>query len=101
MSFRQDLFGFGEPMEGHWDGFQRINTDTKNGGIIGVFRHGAIETKRVVTVRYLDPLSTYEVRFLDGKLLATLTGDQLKTIGFELQLNKLFSGELFEIRKAQ
>jgi alpha-galactosidase len=29
MSYRQDLPGFGEPKEGLWDGFQRINTDTK------------------------------------------------------------------------
>ena len=43
MSFRQDLPGFGEPMEGMWDGFQRINTETKDGGIIGIFRHGSVE----------------------------------------------------------
>lgn len=36
MSYRQDLANFGEPMEGHWDGYQRINFDTKSGGIIGV-----------------------------------------------------------------
>ncbi len=29
MSYRQDLPGFGEPMEGMWDGFQRMNTDLK------------------------------------------------------------------------
>jgi len=99
MSFRQDLPGFGEPMEGHWDGFQRINTETKTGGIIAVFRHGATEKKRLVTVRYLDPVATYEVRFMDGKLMATLTGEQLKTKGFNLNLNELYSGELLEIRK--
>ncbi|MEJ0104548.1 MAG: hypothetical protein WDO19_19185 [Bacteroidota bacterium] len=55
MSYRQDLHGFGEPMEGMWDGFQRINTDTKSGGIIGVFKHGATETEREVVVYYLNP----------------------------------------------
>ncbi|WP_332367596.1 hypothetical protein [Spirosoma telluris] len=35
MSYRQDLAGFGEPMDGMWDGFQRINTETKKGGIVG------------------------------------------------------------------
>lgn len=99
MSYRQDLPGFGEPMEGMWDGFQRINTDTKNGGIIAVFRHGATENKRLVTVRYLDPVATYEVRFMDGKVLTTLTGEQLKTNGFELSLKEMYAGELFEIRK--
>ncbi|MEZ0484380.1 hypothetical protein ACAW87_07490 [Fibrella sp. GW2-5] len=55
MTYRQDLPGFGEPMEGMWDGFQRINTETKKGGIIGVFRHKAIETKRQVTCNNSTP----------------------------------------------
>ena len=29
MVFRQDLTCFGEPTEGHWDGWARINTDTQ------------------------------------------------------------------------
>lgn len=36
MTFREDLANFGVPVEGHWDGYQRINSDTKSGGIIGV-----------------------------------------------------------------
>ncbi|MBC7889681.1 MAG: alpha-galactosidase [Ferruginibacter sp.] len=97
MSFRQDLNGFGEPMEGMWDGFQRINTDTKTGGIVGVFRHGAIETKRQVTVRYLDPEKIYTVKQMDGKLMGTHTGKELGAQGFEITLPKLYDGELFEI----
>jgi alpha-galactosidase len=97
MSFRQDLPGFGEPMEGMWDGFQRINTETKNGGIIGVFRHGAVETKRVVTVNYLDPVKTYLVKPMNGKVIATLTGIDLQTKGFYLNLEGLYSGDLFEV----
>ena len=99
MSYRQDLPGFGEPTEGHWDGFQRINTDTKNGGIIAVFRHGSLETKRLVTVKYLDQAATYEVLWLNGKLLALMTGEQLRTKGFEVSLDVNYSGELLEIRK--
>ena len=99
MSYRQDLPGFGEPTEGHWDGFQRINTEQKNGGIIAVFRHGAIDTKRMVTAKYLDPASTYEVLTMEGKLLTSLTGEQLKNKGFEFSLTDLYSGELFEIRR--
>ena len=99
MSYRQDLPGFGEPTEGHWDGFQRINTEQKNGGIIAVFRHGAIDTKRMVTVKYLDPVSTYEVLTMEGKLLTSLTGEQLKNKGFEFSLAELYSGELFEIKR--
>jgi len=97
MSYRQDLPYFGEPSEGNWDGFQRINTETKNGGIIGVFRHGALESKRKVTVNYLDPAKTYQVLSMSGKLLSTLTGSALRTIGFDVIFNDLYSGELFEI----
>lgn len=97
MSFRQDLPGFGEPMEGMWDGFQRINTETKNGGIIGIFRHGAVETKRIVTVKYLDPDKTYLVKSMSGNVVATLSGNDLEKIGFPLNLEGLYSGELFEV----
>jgi len=97
MSYRQDLPGYGEPMEGMWDGFQRINTDTRNGGILGIFRHGAIETKRIVTVNWLDPGKTYQVKSLSGEVVATLTGDELKTKGFIVNIEGLYSGDLFEI----
>ncbi len=97
MSYRQDLPGFGEPMEGNWDGFQRINTESKTGGIIGVFRHGAVETKRNITINYLDPAKNYKVKTLAGKVVAELSGDKLSTKGFEIKLPDLYSGELFEI----
>ena len=97
MSFRQDLPGFGEPMEGMWDGFQRINSETKNGGIIGVFRHGAVETMRIVTVNWLDPVKTYQVKSMNGKVVTTLTGQDLHTKGFAITIEGLYSGELFEI----
>ena len=101
MSYRQDLPGFGEPMEGMWDGFQRINTESKRGGIIGIFRHGSVESKRIVTINYLDPVRIYEVKSLDGELISTLTGMELQNKGFEVNLNGLYSGELFEISEKQ
>jgi alpha-galactosidase len=97
MSFRQDLPGFGEPEEGMWDGFQRINMEMKNGGIIGIFRHGAVETERLVTINWLDRGKTYQVKKMNGEVVATLTGDELKTKGFEVNLDDIYSGDLFEI----
>lgn len=38
MTYRQNLSGFERPQDGFWDGFQRINTDTKSGGIVGIFK---------------------------------------------------------------
>jgi len=97
MSYRLDLANFAEPMEGHWDGFQRINSDMKSGGVIGVFRQGATENKRVVTVSNVDVLKQYQVKDMKGNFIATLTGLKLKQKGFPLTLDKLYSGELFEI----
>jgi len=97
MSFRQDLPGFGEPMEGGWDGFQRINTETRSGGIIAVFRHGSVESKRRVTIKYLDPLKNYQIKTMDGKVVVSLTGNDLRLKGFELVLDGIYSGELFEV----
>jgi len=97
MSYRQDLPGFGEPMEGMWDGFQRINTESKSGGIIGVFRHGAMDEKRIVPVNWLNPATTYQVKSMDGKVIAVLTGKELAENGFIVTLEEKYSGELFEI----
>lgn len=97
MAFRQDLPGYGEPKEGMWDGFQRINTDTKTGGIIGVFRHGTVQTKQLVTINYLQPDKMYAVKTMGGKIIAKQTGNDLHTKGFEITINKLYDGELFEI----
>lgn len=97
MSFRQDLPGYGEPKEGMWDGFQRINTETRAGGIVGVFRHGAVENKQRVTVNYLLPDKIYSIKQLDGKIITTQSGNDLKTKGFEVVINKLYDGNLYEI----
>ena len=97
MSYRQDLTGFGEPKEGCWDGFQRINTDNGAGGIVGVFRHGAVEFSRKVTIQGLDSARTYEIKSMDGKLIVKSTGDELQMKGFEVRLNDIYSGELYEI----
>ena len=97
MSFRQDVVGFGEPKQGVWDAFQRINTETKTGGIVGVFRQGAIESKRFVTINYLDSNNYYTVKSFDGKKIARMSGNDLQTKGFEVVIPSLYGGELFEI----
>jgi len=97
MSFRQDLPGFGEPMEGMWDGFQRINTDSRIGGIIGIFRHGSVENTRIVTINYLDPAKSYNIKSIKGKVIATQTGKEIRENGFPVILEGLYSGDLFEI----
>lgn len=100
MSFRQDLPGFGEPMEGCWDGYQRVNTDTKSGGIVGVFRQGAKETQRTVTVQMLDPVANYRILSApEGKKISSMTGKELAEKGFNVQLTKEYDGLLFQIQK--
>lgn len=98
MSFRQDLAGFGEPMNGMWDGFQRINTETQSGGIIGVFKQGNLDNERKVRINYLNPTKIYTVKeCISDKIIAKATGKQLAEIGFKAKLVKEYDGQLFEV----
>ena len=98
MSFRQDLPGFGEPAEGRWDGFSRINTETKSGGLVGVFRQGAAEDSRRVVVPGLDPAVRYEIRRAPtGETVAAQTGEELAERGFEVSLPARHDGALYEL----
>ena len=100
MSFRQDLAGYGEPAEGNWDGFQRINSETKSGGIVGIFRQGSPENQRTVTIRFLDPASVYEVRKApSGEFVMNSTGKELADRGFTVKLDNKYDGAVFEIAK--
>ena len=97
--FRSDLPGFGEPSEGSWDAYARINTDTKRGGIIGIFRQGAPDSKRTVLIpgmqpdkKYMikgDPSSNFEILYMTGKELAEN--------GFIVSIPEKYAGRLFEI----
>ena len=101
MSYRQDLPGFGEPAEGFWDGWSRINTDTKSGGIIGVFRQGAAEKSRTVFVPYLNPERNYQVILApENRIIDELSGKQLSMEGFRVILEEKYAGTIFEVRAA-
>ena len=98
MSFRQDLPGFGEPAPGRWDGYSRLNLETKSGGLVGVFREGAAESTRTVSVRGMQPDATYQVRKgPDGAVVCTLTGAELESKGFSVEITNKNDGEVFEI----
>jgi alpha-galactosidase len=100
MLFRQDLPGFGEPTEGMWDGFQRINTETQSGGIVGVFRQGGTETERQVTIKHLSPTKKFTVKeALTGKVVLQATGQQLAQTGFRVKLTAPYDGKLFEVTR--
>ncbi len=98
MSFRRDLPGFGEPGEGKWDGWMRLNRDTRAGGIIGVFRQGAKETARRVFVEDLDPGRVYHVRLApDHRELLKASGRELMEEGFRVEIPELYDGMIYEI----
>ena len=100
MSFRQDLKGYGEPAEGNWDGYQRINSETGSGGIVGIFRQGSPENQRTVTVQFLNPSYVYELRKApSGELVMNSTGKELAATGFKVVLDKKYDGALYEIVK--
>lgn len=96
--FRQNLSGFGEPQEESWDGFQRINTETRSGGIIGVFRQGAREKQRTIVINYLDPVKHYTVREgVSGKIIKQASGRELAMTGFNVSIVELYGGRLYEV----
>jgi alpha-galactosidase len=98
LMYRQDLAGFGEPQEGQWDGFQRINTDTRSGGIVGVFRQGGRDARRQVYVNYLSPDKEYKIlRAPQGMEATRLSGRKLAEVGFSVFLTETYDGAMFEI----
>ena len=98
MSYRRDLPGFGEPGEGRWDGWMRINNDTRDGGIVGVFRQGALEKDRRLFLKGLDPERSYLVKLApDGEEVHRASGQQLMTEGFPVEITEPYDGKIFEI----
>jgi alpha-galactosidase len=100
MSFRQDLPGFGEPGQGSWDGWQRINTDTQKGGIIGIFRQGARESSRTVFIAGLSPDLTYTIRLAPGNtFICKATGQSLSEVGFRVKFDRMTDGNIYEVEE--
>ncbi len=98
MSFRRDLPGFGEPREGAWDGWQRVNHRTGSGGVVGVFRQGGHETARQVVVSDLLAAGNYVVREAPGGApVATGTGTALMETGFGVEIPETYGGRVYEI----
>jgi alpha-galactosidase len=98
MSYRRDLPGFGEPSEGAWDGWMRINNDSREGGIVGVFRQGALEDTRRVFVKGLLPDRTYRVRLApEGEEVLSASGKELMESGFSVSIPGLYDGLIFEL----
>ncbi len=97
--YRQDLPNFGEPREGGWDGYQRINTSTGSGGLVGVFRHGAAESERRVTLRALEPGRQYALLAMDGNEVLRALGAELMATGFACRLERRYDGRLYELRR--
>jgi alpha-galactosidase len=98
MSYRRDLPGFGEPREGSWDGWMRINNDNRHGGIVGVFRQGAAEASRRLVVKGLDPDLEYRVKLApEGIEVHRASGRLLMNEGFLVEIHEAYDGMIFEI----
>ena len=102
MMFRQDLPGFGEPTEGSWDGFSRINTETKKGGIVGIFKQGSAETERMISIKGLSPDKIYQVNLAPSGIQVTkLSGKEIAEKGFKVQITKAYDASVFEIKQIE
>jgi alpha-galactosidase len=96
--FRQDLPSFGEPAEGGWDAWSRINTDTRKGGIVGIFRQGSLDDQRTLSVPGLDTKRLYRVRLApSGEEIIKMTGQELELKGFKVKMTEKYDSKLYEI----
>jgi alpha-galactosidase len=102
MSYRRDLPGFGEPGEGRWDGWMRINNDTRAGGIVGVFKQNASEDQRQVVLKGLDSRSYYAVKLApEGKAFHRATGCELMDEGFTVRMADPIDARIYEVRRIE
>jgi alpha-galactosidase len=100
MNYRKDLPGFGEPKEGAFDGWMRLNFENRSGGIFGVFREGSLEDSRKVFLTDLDPAQKYIIRLApDGKEVLRASGEKLMEEGFQITISKLHDGNIYEVGK--
>jgi alpha-galactosidase len=98
MSYRKDLPGFGEPREGFWDGFMRINFKDKSGGVVGIFRQGSTEGSRMIILEDLEPEKTYIIRLApDNKEIFRAKGEQLMKEGFRVNIPEQYGGNIYEV----
>jgi hypothetical protein len=68
---------------------------------VGVFRQGAAEAERLVTIRGLDPAAEYVVRRgPDGGEVARLDGRALAETGFRVRLSERYDGTLLEVARS-
>ena len=96
--FRQDLPSFGEPTEGSWDAWSRINTDTKEGGIVGIFRQGSLDDQRTVSVPGLYKNRQYRVKYAPaGEDLIIMSGAELEEKGFKVKMTEKYDSKLYEV----
>ncbi|MDP4131625.1 MAG: alpha-galactosidase [Bacteroidota bacterium] len=96
--YRQDLPGFAEPVEGGWDGWSRINTDTKKGGIIGIFKQGSLDNTRIVSVPGLEYNRQYQIKLAPNQTpVISMSGKDLAEKGFPVKMDQPYDGKLYEI----
>jgi len=96
--YRQDIPSFGEPVEGGWDAWARINTGTKGGGIIGIFRQGSLDDERTISVPGLDKNKQYVIRTAPlGEEIIRMSGKDLEEKGFKVKMATKYDSKLFEI----
>lgn len=98
MTYRKDLPGFGEPVEGSWDGWMRINFQNHSGGIFGIFRQGALEDTRQIFLKDLDPGKEYIIRLAPlGTEVLRARGKSLMELGFKVKLDKNYDANIYEV----
>ena len=85
-------------LKGSWDGWSRINTDTKEGGIIGIFKQGSLDEERTISVPRLEEKGLYRIKEApDSTEVLKITGKDLFEKGFKVKMTRKYDSRLFEV----
>ena len=95
-AYRSDIFD--RPSMSAWDGCYRFNPD-RQGGVLFFYRNGSLTEKMTFPVNVVDPDASYRLSRLDGTVLGTFTGSQLRESGLEITLPEKFSAEIIVIER--
>ncbi|MBW6537407.1 MAG: hypothetical protein K0B11_20535, partial [Mariniphaga sp.] len=82
--------------------FQRINTETKSGGIVGIFKQFSPVDEQWITLNFLDEKKEYIVKLAPtGEIVTRGTGSEFRRKGFKVVFKEEVQGELFEVNQTQ
>lgn len=90
----------GRPHPRGWDATEFWDVD-RGEGVVYVFRNAASDGNHAVVAKGLNGDSRYRLEFVDGGQSITLSGEQLMTRGFPVELPEQNTCEVITLRRVE